>query len=389
MPILNLQRRQTEVGRIRLGTSQDKTSKAGKAFREPVKLETFRFTTRSEALIRQVAELYGGEPALEQIHGDGARMWDVITGANAIAVIAPPNPVSQWMEHWIGGVCQRRCDTVRDAIKDRPCQCDPDPRRRQCKPTTRISLMLADAPGIGVWRLESHGFYAATELPAVAELLAAIGGYVPARLEVEERQVLREKQGGGTELRRFLLPVLHVDVAPRQLLAIGGGEQPAAIGAGEERAALPAGPAETWREAKPGDTPGQSEPEGVPPQPSDVDWYAKVAACQTLPQLRALWEELGGAKVADDDLKKAWWARKAAIDKATRDQTATPTTPAEQEPDRDAVWGEILRLGAERGWNTPTVSRLMQETVGHEPSTADGWTFVQFRDAIKEGRVTA
>ena len=51
MPIINLQRKLTEIGRIRLG------AKGAKG--QPTKLETFRLTSKSEEAIQAAAAVYG------------------------------------------------------------------------------------------------------------------------------------------------------------------------------------------------------------------------------------------------------------------------------------------------------------------------------------------
>src|SRR5207248_231981 len=42
---------------------------------------------------------------------------------------------------------------------------------KACKATTRLSVRLPDVPGIGCWRLETHGYYAAVELAATADII--------------------------------------------------------------------------------------------------------------------------------------------------------------------------------------------------------------------------
>ncbi|MGV2387185.1 MAG UNVERIFIED_CONTAM: hypothetical protein LOD86_18235, partial [Thermobifida fusca] len=122
----------------------------------------------------------------------------------------------------VRGGCQRRCDGQREILTESPCICGPDPAARPCKPTTRLSVVLADVEGVGVWRLESHGFYAAVELPAVAELLAQTRGYIRASLGLEERTA---KRSG--ETRRWMVPILEVDITPSSLMSGEGGIAPA------------------------------------------------------------------------------------------------------------------------------------------------------------------
>ncbi|HEX4432827.1 MAG TPA: hypothetical protein VHZ96_26375 [Frankiaceae bacterium] len=235
MPILDLQVRARELGRIRLGqvvaTSNGKT--------RPSKIDRFRFTSYSRELLEHVAELYGGRVRDWQPQGGGAAGYEVLTDAKRVPILVPPQPLSQWYELWSGGGCARRCDGTREVLSDAPCVCSPEPDQRECKPTTRLNVMLRDVPGLGVWRLETHGYYAAVELPAVAQFLAATRGYVSAALVLEERVSKRDGQ-----TRRYMVPAIEVEkVTPAQLLAGQGsaGLDPAALGNGE-RPAIEAGP---------------------------------------------------------------------------------------------------------------------------------------------------
>jgi len=373
MAIKDLQRRQTEVGRIRIGETKDtgRKDKNGRPIMRPVKLEKFRFTSPSKALIEQVAEIYGGTPAEWDPQGGGARQWEVYTAAESLPVVVPPNSVSQWYESWAGGACIRRCDGQREMLQDQPCQCSPDPSERLCKPTTRIALMLADVPGIGVWRLESHGYYAATELPAVAELLAAAGGYVAGRLELEERSARRPKDGGGMETRRWMVPVLHVDAKPAELLALTG-STPAAIEAAQ--------------------TPAITAPNDLDTVVAEV--LRMIEATEDIDSLRDVWKGLAesgitlpaGPKAA---VSGAFWAKNKQL--TGRDQTEpgteTTTPDLEVEPDREATWAKVLGLAGERGWNTADTSKRFREAMKKEVHEATGYDMQLFLDGVTAGEV--
>lgn len=224
MPILDLQRRIREIGRIRIGDTVEATSKSGKKIRRPVKLETFKLTSRDEQVIRAAAELFGGtaEPWPEM---EG--QWQTTTSTAVLDVIVPPSDMSfsQWYELWSGGGCKKRCDGVRDMLRDCPCDCDPT--ARECSIHTRLSVILPELPGLGVWRVDTQGYYAAVEIGGAVEVAisaASRGQMLPARLRLEQRKVLRD---GMT--KQFAVPVLDLDVAPAALLAPGGG---GAIGVG-------------------------------------------------------------------------------------------------------------------------------------------------------------
>jgi hypothetical protein len=87
--------------------------------------------------------------------------------------------------------------------------------------------MLPEIPGLGVWRLESHGYYAAIELSATAGMLeqaTANGQMFPARLRIDQRAQIKD---GKTT--RYAVPVIDIDVRFRE--ALGGLAQPVAIDA--------------------------------------------------------------------------------------------------------------------------------------------------------------
>ncbi len=221
MPILDLQRRLAEVGRIRLG--EQVTTRSGK--KAPAKLTRFRFTSPSAELIDQAANLYGGTP--NDWSAPSGPQREVVTEATSIPVLIPPGDMafSQWYEMWSGGGCQKRCDGHFDIQRDRACDCDPD--ARECKPTTRVSMVLPEMAGVGLWRVETHGFYAATELGATVELLQSLapGRLVPGRLRLDARTVKRTVDGK-PQTRNYVVPVLDIEGTMAQ---IGRGEVPVAI----------------------------------------------------------------------------------------------------------------------------------------------------------------
>lgn len=215
MAIVDLQRRIMEAGRIRIG-AQTATSNGGT---RPVKLETFRLTSADQRRIEQAAELFGGAPV--EWAAPAGRQWEVVTTTDALAVIVPPSEMafSQHYEMWSAGGCQRRCDGVTESIGDRPCACDPD--KRECAIHTRLSVMLRDLPGLGVWRIDTSGYYAAVELSGAVQVIQAAAGrgaLLPARLRLEQRTVKRQVDGK-PQTRRFAVPVLDIEISPAQLLA--------------------------------------------------------------------------------------------------------------------------------------------------------------------------
>ncbi|MGQ9348917.1 recombination directionality factor [Mycolicibacterium gilvum] len=211
MAILDLQRRIAEVGRIRIG--QQVPSGNGRS--RPEKLATFRLTSPNRVRVDQAAQRYGGTVA--EWDAPAGKQWEVVTQADALNVIVPPSDMafSQYYELWSAGGCQRRCDGFTESLKDQPCVCDPD--QRECSIHTRLSVMLGELPGLGVWRIDTSGYYAAVELQgavSVVQMAAGRGQMLPAQLRLEQRMV---KRGGKT--MRFAVPVLDVEISPAQLIS--------------------------------------------------------------------------------------------------------------------------------------------------------------------------
>jgi len=220
-PIIDLQRRIVESGRIRIG-HQVATS-GGRS--RPEKLERFRLTSADRRRIEQAAEAYGGTVAEWQ--APSGRQWEVYTERDSLDVIVPPSDLafSQAYELWSGGGCKRRCDGAWETLSDQACVCDPV--ARECDIHTRLSVMLRDLPGLGVWRIDTQGYYAATELSGAVQVIqvaAGRGALLPARLRLEQRSVKRPGKDGKPQTLRFAVPVLDIEITPTQLL--GGVLQP-------------------------------------------------------------------------------------------------------------------------------------------------------------------
>lgn len=228
MPILDLQRQGQQLARIRIGQTVTYV-KNGETKTRPAKLEFFRFTTNSRTIADAVAALYGGE--VKEWVG-GTERWDVVTTTDELEVMIPPGQrfVRQDYELWSGAGCLRRCDGVTARLfgetgeTESPCVCPADGKDRAaaaskgdaCKPTTRLNVILPDLPDLGVFRLDSHGFYAAVELGGKAELLEQArdaGTILPARLRLEAR----ERKTPGQAPRQFMVPVLEIGVTLREL----------------------------------------------------------------------------------------------------------------------------------------------------------------------------
>jgi hypothetical protein len=161
-------------------------------------------------LLEAAAALYGGT-VQHWLDAPAAGYYQLTTKATELDVLIPPIPtlVSQYYELWSGGGCKRRCDGENELLSGGPCLCDADARQRKekgtCQVTTRISVMLPRLAGVGVWRLESHGWNAATTLPGTLEMLAGTGQFIKAVLRAEQRT---EKKNN--ETRKFVVPVIDL-----------------------------------------------------------------------------------------------------------------------------------------------------------------------------------
>jgi hypothetical protein len=199
--ILTMQKQAAELGRIRTGYSRPHADP--KRRRIPVKSETFLLSSHSRQYIERAAELYGGEVEAWTPQSTKIEQYRVITEARELRAILPPgDPLSQANELWTGGGCVRRCDGITEQLTRRPCLClaehgegwHEQPVGTVCKPTSRIAVMLADMPDLGVWRLESHSWYAADAMAGGIDMvLAATDGKspMPLRMWIEQRSVVR------------------------------------------------------------------------------------------------------------------------------------------------------------------------------------------------------
>jgi hypothetical protein len=216
--LFNIQRRAAEHGRLRTGYTQGN---------RPMRSATWVVTSHSEEHVRTAATLWGGEPEQWQPLNQTISQWRVITKASSIeALITPGDPLNQYNEMWSKGGCQRRCDGQTELLTRQPCLCaaqfgddwHTQPKGRVCSTTSRMNVMLPDLSGMGMWRAETHSFYAAQEWGGMVDMVLAGtrgDGFVPVTLRIEPRQ--RVANG---ETKKFPVVVVELrGVTPRQALA--------------------------------------------------------------------------------------------------------------------------------------------------------------------------
>lgn len=228
VPIRNLTQRPVELGRIRMGVKgPEKVSKKGTTYRDPMSIDSFRFTSSDRAALEQVAAHYGGtvQPWSDDKAAEG--QYEVITDAPEIRIALPADPLggTPMYELYGGGGRERWCDGEKCEVWEKgpdgpeptevPCKCAAA-GEMACKPTVHLSVILPDVRGIGVWRLTTHSWNAAQEMPAMVAMIDSLQteGIQRAVLRIERK---RSVQAGQT--RKFPVPTLGLDASIEQLMA--------------------------------------------------------------------------------------------------------------------------------------------------------------------------
>ena len=361
MPILTIQRRHAEHGRIRIG--QKVATRNGKT--RPDKLDRFRFTSGNRDHIEALATLYGGT-AQEWKNGTKTE-YEVITDARSIPVIAVKGGISQWMETWSGGGCIHRCDGYTNVLTDTPCNPD-DPGHVNAKPTTRLSVMLRDLESLGVWRLETHGWNAACELPSMVELSTFVGDYVPASLVLQQRTSVRD---GKTS--QYVVPVLDLAITKARLNEVMAAAGPSGA------PALEAGSSDALQIEQ---APATERP----------DYEQMLADAHTVEDCQGVWRAAGEGGHLDDELKALITGRATDI-KAAADADLEPA-PVEGviEPDTaggGASWQDVVAAAGAKGITTSQLAELAEQQFAQPVADLTGEQLAELRSAIESGQVAA
>ncbi|MDV6290284.1 hypothetical protein R2F25_30195 [Streptomyces sp. UP1A-1] len=248
--ILNMKRQGAELGRIRTGYSTPHPDPKKRAIAQ--RSATFILSSHSREYVERAAALFGGKPEEWTPQGSKIAQYRVITEARELRAILPPgDPLSQDNELWTGGGCARRCDGITEKLSRRPCLClaehgeqwHEQPAGTVCRPTSRLNVMLADLPDFGVWRLETHSYYAADAMAGgIDAVLAATDGKspMPLRMWIEQREV---KRRGKTKRFPVVMVVPSIPSLRHALsgpLSMAAALDPSTL----DRPAIEAGPAE-------------------------------------------------------------------------------------------------------------------------------------------------
>jgi hypothetical protein len=253
---------------------------------------------------------------------------------------------------------------------------------------------------MGVWRLESHGYNAAAEIPMIAELAMHVGDLVPARLSLQERRAVKDGQTS-----RFVVPVLDLDVNTRTLVQLAGGRG----GSPALEAAVPSGQAQIAAAPAVPAAPAATPLEHYGPQ---------ISACQTREELNTLWQTISAAGHTFDDVVDALKDRARIIDQsnpptmsqAPADPGYQPPTDAtlaadglpipgsdadrerlgmtehveaelfDDDPDlaTDRAWQDVVAAAGRAGWTTAYLTEAFEEWAALPVSDGDALMFRRF-----------
>jgi len=338
MPIIDAQRRHATVGAIRMGCRVATTykDKNGNPIMIPKKLDRFRITSPKKPLIEQVAERFGGE--VNSWSGHYGPEWEVIISSEKLPVLVPRQKIDPNYEYWSGKAKSRLCDGGTERTRNQPCLCKqpnnhahkfykgvcslcgldqawsgPDHEHdfdvagkcsvcgcgRICKPTTRLSLMIHGVSGLGYFKLESHGFNAAMELPAFAGVVGNLPDSepLPAVLSMRFEERVRMVFVKGREVLqtfKFFVPDLDCfTLQPRDLYSAS--YQLAASSRAGIESPIFRGLALEVAEAK------SAEP-ALPTRDDVLGW---VESADSLDELREVWSLANQSKLIDQVVKDA------------------------------------------------------------------------------------
>jgi len=268
--VLDQQKVLREIGRIRFG-ERKRPSAPGRPIPYP------RVTSQNEGVIREVADVFGGEVKQWPRDENSPPEWEV-TIDGPLAIACPPFviPYSTAYEQWAGSINTVRCDGItcdvhrgKGKYKVEPCICAArgiEPEDRPCKKTTRINVLIVGIKTLGTFRCETKSHYASEQVPAMLELLQMSGRAGWLLMRSQKRTVYGEVQKGPkkgqeeVQTKKFPVIVVEADFHAEEVMQL---DRPASM------AALPA---PVTRALPRGERPALGPGADVPvlgPQPED------------------------------------------------------------------------------------------------------------------------
>lgn len=256
MPMLDVQKRHSEVFRLRLGDKDERGF--------PQKLtDSMRVTSPNQAVVAAFVDVYGGEVKPWE------QQWEAYLPITALPVLVlPGQSITAWWELYKKTVCERRCDGYTEQLSGQPCMCPADIVTRMatkgaCRPMTRINIACPDVAVVGAGSLVTHGMIAAETLPqsvAIAEAALSRGLMVPAVLRV----IVHEGK------KHYVVPQLEIVGVSLAQLETGEVERPA-VAAAAAPALSPPAPRAIAAPSRPTPAPtnGPRRPAEAPPLPGE------------------------------------------------------------------------------------------------------------------------
>jgi hypothetical protein len=371
--ILTMQRHARQLGRLRTGYSRPHKDPNKRPV--PVKSKTWVLTSHAEHYVQAAAEAWGGTVERWQPQGAGAPQFRVITEAGSLDALLPPgDPLNSFNEMWSAGGCQRRCNGEFEQISRKPCLCLAQygeewylrPKGTVCAATSRLNVILPDMPDVGVWRAETHSFYAANEWGGTVDMVLSGTngqGLVPVTLRIEQRTSVSRGQ-----TKNF--PVVAVEIrgiTPRMALT---------------------GPLPTAVALDPGAAPRLAITAG----PSAEELLAQARMCKTPAEVFALWQRINtkeNAAVATADLQRRFKEISEDIGRGVEpsvpesdDEDEDETVDAEffDPDDPDEMWAQLWRAGEGLGWERDRTEREFAEAhdgvVPGSAETSQIWAYI-------------
>ena len=201
IPIIEIQRRYRELGRLRLGR------KSAKGHRTPRNVEVY--VSRSAPPGRGRDRVRRGRRRVER-RADRGGTVELVSESAELRVYVPPQDLasSMFYELWSRGGVRRRCDGETEYVAGVDCICNRE-GKRVCSITSHLVVMLPQLPDVGVWRVRTSSWNAAAEIPTTVDLLQRIhdeGALPLALLGIESRTVVSEDRRNTLRSRSSGIP---------------------------------------------------------------------------------------------------------------------------------------------------------------------------------------